>query len=98
MLCVCTKRVCVRFTELVCKAVPLAFSCQTGAISFHLIPIPWVVVNAALKEVLNIIIKKKNFKTFYSTTHRENHKRQICMYKYHSEDLVDCSQQITPKT
>ena len=41
MLCVCTKRVCVRFTELVCKALRLAFSCQTSAISFPFIPIPW---------------------------------------------------------
>ena len=29
MLCVCTKRVCVCNTELVCKAVRLPFSCQT---------------------------------------------------------------------
>ena len=41
MLCVCIKRVCVRNTELVCKAVRLAFSCQTSAISFPFIPIRW---------------------------------------------------------
>ena len=42
MLCVCTKRVCVRYTELVCIAVRLAFSCQTSVISLPFIPIPWV--------------------------------------------------------
>ena len=41
MLCVCTKRVCVCNTELVCKAVRLAFSCQTSAISLPFIPIRW---------------------------------------------------------
>ena len=39
MLCVCIKRVFVRNYELVCKAVRLAFSCQTRAISFPFIPI-----------------------------------------------------------
>ena len=43
MLCVCNKRVCVfvRFFELLCKAVRLVFSCQTSAIAFPFIPIPW---------------------------------------------------------
>ena len=40
MLCVCTKRVCVYYNELVCKAVRLAFSCQTSAISLPFILIP----------------------------------------------------------
>ena len=40
MLCVCTKRVCVCNTQLVCKAVRLAFSCQTSAITLPFIPIP----------------------------------------------------------
>ena len=40
MLCVCTKRVCVCNTELVCKAVRMAFSCQTSAIALPFIPIP----------------------------------------------------------
>ena len=40
MLCICSKRVYVRFTEIVCKAVRLAFLCQTSAISFTFIPIP----------------------------------------------------------
>ena len=40
MLCVCTKRVCVCNNETVCKAVPLAFSCQTSAISLPFIRIP----------------------------------------------------------
>ena len=40
-VCVCTKRVCVKFTVLFCKAIRLAFSCQTSAISFLFIPIPW---------------------------------------------------------
>ena len=35
-LCVCTKRECVKFTEFVCKAVRLAFSWQTSAISLPL--------------------------------------------------------------
>ena len=39
MLCVCTKRLCVCDTELVCKAVRLNFSCQTSAISLPFIPI-----------------------------------------------------------
>ena len=39
-VCVCTKRVFVKFTELVCKATRLAFSCQTSAISFPFIPVP----------------------------------------------------------
>ena len=41
MLWVCTKRVCVRNTELVRIAVWLAFSCHTSAIFFPFIPIPW---------------------------------------------------------
>ena len=41
VLCVCTKRVSVCDTELVCKAVRLAFSCQTSVISLPFIPIPW---------------------------------------------------------
>ena len=41
MLCVCTEKVGVKNTELVCKAVRLAFSCQTSAISYPFIPIPW---------------------------------------------------------
>ena len=40
MLCVCNRRVCVKFTVLVCKAVRLAFSCQTSAISFPFILFP----------------------------------------------------------
>ena len=40
MLCVCTKRVCVCYTELVCKTVRLACSCQTSAISLPFILIP----------------------------------------------------------
>ena len=36
-----TKRVCVCNKELVCKAVRLAFSCQTSAISLPFILIPW---------------------------------------------------------
>ena len=30
-----------QFTVLVCKAVRLAFSCRTSAISFPFIPVPW---------------------------------------------------------
>ena len=41
MLCVCTKRVCVCNIELVCKAVWLAFSCQTIASSLPFILIAW---------------------------------------------------------
>ena len=40
MLCVCPKRVCVWNNELVCKAVRLALSCQTSAISLPFILIP----------------------------------------------------------
>ena len=43
MLCVCIKRVCVCYKELVCKAVRLTFSCQTSAISLPFILIPCVV-------------------------------------------------------
>ena len=38
MLCVCTKRVCMCNTELVCKAVRLAFSYQTSAIALPFNP------------------------------------------------------------
>ena len=38
---VCTKRVCVCNNELVCKALRLASSCQTSAISLPCIFIPW---------------------------------------------------------
>ena len=41
MLCVCTKRLCVCNNELACKAVWLAFSCQTSAIPLPIILIPW---------------------------------------------------------
>jgi len=41
MLCVCTKRVCVCNTELVCKAVQRTFSCHTSAIALPFISIPW---------------------------------------------------------
>ena len=40
MVCVCIKRVCVCDTELVCKAVWLAFSCDASAISLPFFPIP----------------------------------------------------------
>ena len=42
VMCVCLyqKSVC-KVTVPVCKAVRLAFSCQTSAISFPFIPIPW---------------------------------------------------------
>ena len=40
MFCVCTKRVGLCNTELVCKAVRMAFSCQTSAIGLPFIPIP----------------------------------------------------------
>ena len=49
MLFVCAKSVCVRFTKLVCKAMRLAFSCQTSVISFPFIPIPWVHMYTFLK-------------------------------------------------
>ena len=42
MLCVCTKRVCVYKRKLVCKAVRLAFSCPTSAISLPFILIPCI--------------------------------------------------------
>jgi len=40
MMCVFTKTVCVCNNELVCKAVRVAFSCQTSAISLPFIIIP----------------------------------------------------------
>ena len=42
MLCVCTERACVCNKELVCKAVRLAFSCQTSDISLPFILTPWL--------------------------------------------------------
>ena len=56
MLCVCTKTVCVRFTELVCKAVRLAFSCQTSSISFPFIPIPCYFQIINLTSFLNFSV------------------------------------------
>ena len=41
MLCVCTKKLCVCDTELVCKAVRLAFSSQNCAITLPFILVPW---------------------------------------------------------
>ena len=40
VVCLYQKSVC-QFKVLVCKAVRLAFSCQTSAISIPFIPIPW---------------------------------------------------------
>ena len=51
MLCVCTRRVCVRNTELVCKVVRLAFSFQTSAISFPFIPIPSLILACKLSNL-----------------------------------------------
>ena len=55
MLSVCTKRVCVCDKELVCKAVRLAFSCQTSDISipFILISCKWVYVQSIAIFVFN---------------------------------------------
>ena len=50
MLCVCTKRVCVCDTELVCKAVRLAFSCKTSAISIPFILLPWISLLIVIKR------------------------------------------------
>ena len=61
MLCVCTRRVCVKFTTLVCKAVRMAFSCQTSAISFPFIPIPWFNLPLVNLEMSNTTIFKSNF-------------------------------------
>ena len=54
MLCVCTKRVCVCNNELVWKAVRLAFSCQTSAISLPFILIPWVTHKGVCKDDLKL--------------------------------------------
>ena len=56
MLCVCTKKECVKFTEFVCKTVRLAFSWQTSAISFPFIPIPcmYLIGELQCKEIKNI--------------------------------------------
>ena len=56
MLCVCTKRVCMCNYELVCKAVWLAFSCQTSAISLPFILICWAKY-AALLYTRNLLFK-----------------------------------------
>ena len=50
-LTVFTKRVCVCNKELVCKAMQMAFSCQTSAISLLFILIPWVIIINRAKEV-----------------------------------------------
>ena len=54
---VCTKRVCVRNSELICKAVRLAFLCQISAISFPFIPIPWSIGVRYCYDVLLIIFE-----------------------------------------
>ena len=65
-VCVCTKRVCVRFTELVCKAVRLAFLCQANAISFPFTPIPCVKVTILIfkncSDLCGTFLSKKPLK------------------------------------
>ena len=41
VMCVCLYQKSVKFTVPVCKVARLTFSCQTSAISFPFIPIPW---------------------------------------------------------
>ena len=71
-VCVCTKRVCVCYKELVCKAVQLAFSCQTCAISILFIFVPcfyqpkcsthcWSVVHVQKKNLPKFTMTKKVF-------------------------------------
>ena len=55
MLCVCFKRVCVCNTELLCKQVPLAFLCQTSAISFPFIAIPWFIRIWNIKQIYIVL-------------------------------------------
>ena len=54
MLCVCTKRVCVRNNELVCKAVRLAFLCQTSAISLPFIHILCLICRMIISTIFSI--------------------------------------------
>ena len=67
MLCVCTKRVCVRFTDLVCKAVWLAFSCQTSAISFSFIPIPCIYFYWNYGDIRFLLVGIKRVLVYNST-------------------------------
>ena len=56
MLCVCTKRVCVCDIELVCKAARLGFSCQTNAIFFPFIHIPWFITTKCTNFMTDLIL------------------------------------------
>ena len=61
MLCVCTKRVCVRFTELVCKAVRLRLS--------HAREVPFPFPLFLFPDVNPVSLESKNnAKTFSSAT------------------------------
>ena len=53
VVCLYQKSVC-KFTVPVCKAVRLAFSCRTSAISFPFIPVPWEIHKNVKKEKLSI--------------------------------------------
>jgi len=55
VVCLYQKSVC-QFNVLVCKAVRLAFSCRTSAISFPFIPVPWVTLYASYR--LNLLLLK----------------------------------------
>ena len=82
MLCVCTKRVCVRFTVLVCKAVQLAFSCQTSSILFPFIPIPWFWLFNRCLSFQSSILGAGNFFFWIHNTHNSEHSNSISTAGY----------------
>jgi len=59
--CLYQKSVC-KFTVLVCKAVRLAFSCRTSAISFPFIPVPWF---CALEVFILGVLKIRYFEKVF---------------------------------
>ena len=78
-VCVCTKRVCVKFTVLVCKAVRLAFSCQTSAISFPFIPIPCsYTVECLLHSLSSLFNNLKSNNSENVPTQMDYFERRLC--------------------
>ena len=87
MLCVCTKIVCVCNIELVCKAVRLAFSCRTSAISLPFIPIPWEREVKTTRPIRSSYKTQQGIKSAINILSREH---SICVLKctiYHAYTL-----------
>ena len=94
MFCVCARRLCVKITVLVCKAVRLAFSCQTSAISFPLIPIPcciWGVLGDDISRTLERIESKQPYYTTLILTHEINLAKWLFKDTKKVDDVLESS-------